>query len=152
MTICFYSVTDDQYGYLSNFAHYPIDLDGQRWPTTEHYFQAQKFHDVDYRERIRLVDNPLIAARLGRSRSIPIRSDWEDIKDAVMRRALKAKFGTYQELQRQLLATGDQEIIEQTTKDHYWGCGSSGTGKNMLGLLLMEVREELNAVNPEPGG
>jgi predicted NAD-dependent protein-ADP-ribosyltransferase YbiA (DUF1768 family) len=44
MSIRFYS-TKDAYGEFSNFASFPFDLDGMRWPTTEHYFQAQKFHD-----------------------------------------------------------------------------------------------------------
>ena len=35
----------DAYGYLSNFAKSPIDIDGKIWPTTEHYFQAMKFPD-----------------------------------------------------------------------------------------------------------
>jgi predicted NAD-dependent protein-ADP-ribosyltransferase YbiA (DUF1768 family) len=40
--IRFYSV-GDEYGEFSNFAPYPITLGGKRWPTSEHYFQAQKF-------------------------------------------------------------------------------------------------------------
>jgi hypothetical protein len=43
----------DEYGELSNFAPYPISLDGKRWPTSEHYFQAQKFLDPKRREEVR---------------------------------------------------------------------------------------------------
>lgn len=42
-----------------------------------------------------------------------------------------------------LLSTGNEEIIEKTTKDYYWGCGEDGTGKNMLGKILMETRDVL---------
>jgi N-glycosidase YbiA len=82
-------------------------------------------------------------ARLGRSRKVPIRSDWEQIKDDVMLCAVRAKFAAHSQLRELLLSTGDEEIIEKTTRDYYWGCGTDGTGKNMLGKILMQVREEL---------
>ena len=50
------------------------------WPTTEHYFQAQKFAGTEYEEKIRLTNSPMIAARLGRSRIHPLRPDWENVK------------------------------------------------------------------------
>ena len=81
--IRFYSV-GDEYGELSNFAPYPIMLGGKRWPTSEHYFQAQKFKDPQLREKIRRANTPMIAARLGRDRSTPLRRDWESIKVQVM--------------------------------------------------------------------
>jgi ribA/ribD-fused uncharacterized protein len=74
---------------------------------------------------------------------IPIRVDWEEVKDDVMLRAVRAKFEAYTTLKELLLSTGDEEIIEKTTKDLYWGCGTNGTGKNMLGIILMQVRSEL---------
>ena len=36
-----------------------------------------------------------------------------------------------------------EEIIENTDIDYYWGCGKDGSGKNMLGIILMEIREKL---------
>jgi hypothetical protein len=63
MTIYFYS-TNNQYGEFSNFARCGIKLDGAWWPTTKHYFQAQKFEDADYREQIRTATTPKIAAEL----------------------------------------------------------------------------------------
>jgi ribA/ribD-fused uncharacterized protein len=62
--INFYSV-GDEHGYLSNFAEYPIQLDGKRWPTSEHYFQAQKFADGKHREAIRKAKTPMLAASWG---------------------------------------------------------------------------------------
>lgn len=138
----FYS-TKDEYGFFSNFSAHPFMLDGKHWPTTEHYFQAQKFKDEQYKEKIRTTNSPMIAARLGRSRKVPIRSDWESVKDDVMRRAVTAKFAAHEEIRRELLDTAGRKIIEKTTKDHYWGCGTSGAGKNKLGLILMEVRDQL---------
>lgn len=141
MPIEFYSV-QESHGCFSNFSAHPIVLDGRRWPTTEHYFQAQKFVGTDdaYVEKIREAKSPMIAARLGRSRKHPLRRDWEGVKDEVMRRAVLAKFQTHADAREVLLSTGEEQLIEKTTQDHYWGCGSTGTGKNRLGELLMEVR------------
>ena len=62
-----------------------------------------------------------------------------------MREALRAKFSQHQDLRKILLDTGDAEIVEHTSNDSYWGDGGDGSGKNMLGRLLMEVRDELRA-------
>jgi ribA/ribD-fused uncharacterized protein len=144
MAIYFYS-TKDEYGAFSNFARHPFELDGLMWPTSEHYFQAQKFENEAYREKIRSTPSPMIAARLGRSRKEPIRSDWEEMKDKVMYRAVLAKFQAHDDLKQLLFSTGHEEIIEKTNKDYYWGCGANGTGKNRLGKILMQVRDKLRS-------
>ena len=141
-TIKFYSVSDE-HGYLSNFAGYSIRLNGKTWPTSEHYFQAQKFREADHQETIRQAGSPMIAARLGRSRKMPLRRDWEAVKVAIMRKAVQAKFTQHAQLRELLLATGDAKIVEHTERDDYWGDGGDGSGKNMLGQILMQVRVEL---------
>jgi ribA/ribD-fused uncharacterized protein len=140
--INFYSVSDD-FGEFSNFAGYPIKLDGKTWPTSEHYFQAQKFADQAYGEEIRKANSPMIAARLGRSRKQKLRNDWESVKVEVMRKAVVAKFTQHENLKELLLSTNDAKLVEHTTNDSYWGDGGDDSGKNMLGKILMEVREQL---------
>lgn len=140
----FYSVSDP-FGEFSNFASYSIRVKGQTWPTSEHYFQAQKFDDEAYRQKIRTTASPMIAARLGRSRKVKLRSDWESVKVEVMRSAVRAKFTQHDELRALLLSTGEAKIVEHTTNDSYWGDGGDGSGKNMLGRILMEVRQELRS-------
>lgn len=142
--IRFYSVSD-AYGEFSNFAPFPITLDGERWPTSEHYFQAQKYQEIEYRNEVRKARSPMIAARLGRSRSRPLRKDWESVKVQVMRAALRAKFTQYESLRTLLLETGEARIIESTENDSYWGDGGDGRGRNQLGLLLMELRQALRS-------
>ena len=144
MTIYFYG-TRDEYGCFSNFSAHPFELDGVRWPTSEHYFQASKFEDAARREEIRAQASPMVAARMGRSRKYPLRADWEEVKDDVMRRAVLRKFESHPDIAAILLGTGEEELVEKTTGDHYWGCGTTGTGKNMLGIILMEVRATLRA-------
>ncbi|HZU38866.1 MAG TPA: NADAR family protein [Gemmataceae bacterium] len=142
--INFYSVSDE-FGCFSNFAPYPVQLDGKVWPTSEHYFQAQKFADAEHREQIRKSKSPMIAARMGRDRKKPLRRDWESVRVAVMRKVVHAKFSQHDDIRQVLLSTGDAKIVEHTEKDSYWGEGGDGSGKNMLGRILMEVREELKA-------
>jgi N-glycosidase YbiA len=60
-TVNFYSVSDE-YGVFSNFAPYSIRIDGELWETSEHYFQAQKFEDLKYRQKVRKAHGPLEAA------------------------------------------------------------------------------------------
>jgi len=142
MTIRFGRLADP-YGWMSNFAPHAIVVDGKRWPTSEHYFQAQKFAGTAHEDAIRLAASPMIAAHMGRSRKRPLRSDWETVKDDVMRRAVSEKFRQHASLRAALLATGDAEIVEQSKRDAYWGDGGDGKGRNMLGRILMEVRAAL---------
>jgi N-glycosidase YbiA len=143
MAIYFYSVKEKPYGCFSNFSPHGFELDGVRWPTSEHYFQAQKFAGMPHVEEIRQARSPMIAARMGRARARPLRPDWNGVKDDVMREAVRRKFEANPDICDILLLTGDEQIVEQTTRDYYWGCGTDGTGKNMLGKILMEVRDIL---------
>lgn len=140
--IHFYSLRDD-YGCFSNFSRHAIVLQGKRWPTSEHYFQAQKFHGTEFEEAVRLCKTPRAAADLGRSRKLPLRRDWESVKEQVMLEALRAKFTQHQDLREILLGTGEAKLVEQTSKDSYWGDGGDGSGRNRLGQLLMQLRAEL---------
>ncbi|AFY35025.1 NADAR family protein [Calothrix sp. PCC 7507] len=144
MTIYFYS-TREQYGCFSNFSSHGFVLDDLYWSTSEHYFQAQKFIGTPHVEQIRLVKTPKDAAKMGRERTRPLRPDWEDIKDDIMRKAVLRKFETHADIREILLDTGNVEIIENSPIDSYWGCGADGSGKNMLGIILMEVREILRS-------
>ncbi|MEO1432774.1 MAG: NADAR family protein [Cyanobacteria bacterium J06633_8] len=142
MPIYFYT-TKDKYGCFSNFSPHGVELDGYWWKTTEHYFQAQKFIGTHHLEEIQQAKTPKQAASMGRDRKRPLRGDWEEVKDDIMRKAILKKFETHPEIREILLATGDEEIIENAPGDYYWGCGKDGSGKNMLGKILMEVREKL---------
>lgn len=133
------------YGFLANFYPAPFTLDGRVWPTSEHYFQAQKFAGTPYEEAIRQTPSPMIAARMGRSRQRPLRPDWEAVKEDVMLAALRAKFAQHADLRAALLATGSAHLVERAPRDAYWGDGPNGQGHNRLGALLEQVRAELRA-------
>ncbi len=142
MPIYFYT-PHDAYGCFSNFSAHGVKLKELWWPTAEHYFQAQKFAGTPHEALIRLAKTPKQAAAMGRDRSRPLRSDWQDVKDDVMREVVRQKFRTHTAIRQVLLDTGSEELVEHAPGDYYWGCGADGSGKNMLGKILMEVREEL---------
>jgi ribA/ribD-fused uncharacterized protein len=144
--IHFYRV-NEPYGEFSNFSPHAIELNGKSWPTSEHYFQAQKFAGTEHEEAVRLANSPMVAARMGRSRERPLRADWESVKDDIMREALRAKFAQHPALKSLLLKTAEAELVEHAKNDRYWADGGDGTGRNRLGQLLMEIRAELRA-NP----
>lgn len=141
-TIYFYSA-QGEYGCFSNFSPHGFELDGVYWKTSEHYFQAQKFAGTEYVDQVRRAKTPKDAAAIGRRRDLPLRRDWERVKDDVMRRAVLKKFETHADIRATLLETGDATLVENAPSDFYWGIGKDGTGKNMLGIILMEVREQL---------
>jgi ribA/ribD-fused uncharacterized protein len=145
--IHFYAVSD-AYGFFSNFSPHPVRLKGRTWRTSEHHFQAQKFAGTEHEEAVRQARSPMGAARMGRSRQRPLRADWERVKDAVMREAVLAKFSQHEELRAALIGTAEAEIIEHTENDAYWGDGGDGRGRNMLGRILMSVRDELRRQEP----
>jgi N-glycosidase YbiA len=91
MTIYFYVEREVPYGCFSNFSAHGFMLDDLYWRTSEHYFQAQKFVGSIHLEKIRELKAPKDAANMGRNRALPLRSDWEMVKDEVMRRAVLQK-------------------------------------------------------------
>jgi hypothetical protein len=140
---------------LSNMSEHPIEVDGVKFPTVEHYFQAMKaklFADEEMYEKILKAKTPKAAKALGKKVQNLIPEKWDAEKDMIMEKGLRAKFVQHPELRKQLLETGDKVIGEANPRDGYWGIGSGREsdksrtpskwrGKNMLGKLIMKLRE-----------
>lgn len=138
----FYS-RKNPYGEFSNFALFPIEVDGKIWPTSEHYYQAHKYQGPELREWVRQAKDPWESAQRGRDKSKVKRKDWDQIKDQIMEKALIAKFTQHQVLKELLLSTGTSIIYEHTKNDCYWGDCGDRSGKNKLGKALMKIRKAL---------
>jgi len=144
--------------FLSHFYPSPIVLDGERWRTVEHYYQAQKSDDPAYRAAIREAVQPGRAKRLAAPPSAPRRvskdswfkasgqaprPDWHEVKLGIMRVADRAKYEQNADLGAMLLETGNAELIEDSPSEPFWGTGPDGNGCNWAGRILMEVRQQL---------
>ena len=137
---------EGKYAFLSNFYECPIQYKGITYPTNEHFFQAMKSLKEDERKMIAAAETPGKAKRLGRS--ITLRADWETVKYDIMLLGLRLKFCDI-ELREKLRKTGDEMLIEGNYwHDNTWGdCSCDACkdrpGRNMLGKLLMQVRNEI---------
>jgi len=132
--------------FLSNFSSSFIIVSGVEYPTVEHAYQACKTMDGDRRKAIAMLKTPALAKKAGQS--LDLIGDWDDARVVIMYDLLKRKFCDWR-LAERLRATGDNILVEGNVwHDNFWGvcacdkCGSTG-GENVLGELLMLVREEL---------
>ena len=141
--ILYFARDRPSFGFLSHFHPSPIALDGETWPTVEHYYQAQKFTDPQLQAAIRAAEKPIIAKSLAEKNKAATRPDWDAVKDEVMYRAVRRKFELHAELRALLLATGEEDIAESAPSDYYWGVGREGTGQNRLGKMMERIRAEL---------
>ena len=146
--IRFYNRGEPYYEF-TNFYPAAVIIDEQRWPSTEHYFQAQKFVGTPYLDIVQGLPSARDAFQLSRNPTVSQwrRSDWDTVKDDVMLKALRCKFAQHTDLMNLLWETGEREIIEHTSNDSYWADGGGpGRGLNKLGKLLMQVRDDIVAV------
>jgi N-glycosidase YbiA len=147
MAIKFYRIKEP-HGYMSNFYRAKIFLDDKWWETTEHYYQAMKTRNPEQREQVRSAKTPQEAREIGQT--VELHAMFDVLKDSVMKDCVMAKFVQHPDLKEKLLSTGDEELIEDSPVDWYWGCGKDGTGKNMLGKVLMEIRTALRNDKEKP--
>jgi len=134
---------DDPHHLLASYSRHGFELDGQAWPSVEHYFQAMKFTDPLLRDRIHRVPHPQAAARLARWRFWKVRRDWKKIQVVVMTRGTWIKCHAHPEVAEALLDTGERLIVESSLYDYYWGCGRDHRGRNLYGRMLMDIRGRL---------
>ncbi|MCC5099189.1 NADAR family protein [Xanthomonas campestris] len=145
--------TKDSFGGLSNMAGgFPLRINGFRIPTSEALYQACRFPDLpDVQREIIAQHSPMTAKMKGKPHRAATRSDWDTVRHNVMRWCLRVKLAQhYMEFGRLLLASKEKPIVEQSRKDEYWGAiptqdGQTLVGENVLGRLLMELREALKA-------
>ena len=142
---------DMPFYWMNNCSEHPVYVDGHKYATAEHLFQAQKFidHRPDIAQKVRKAQNAIEAIRIARLYVKEVRGDW--IKDGVnvstIRMVLLTKFTQHTDLRLALLETGDAEIIHASANDAFWGSAAKpnqfGRGRNMLGRTLVQTRELL---------
>lgn len=146
--IRFYRASDKPYGPFSNLYRRPIEFDGRTFPTSEHAYQAGKARKPEVQEWLMNAPSPALLAMAAHGLYYwDITPGWSSTKFDRMRSVLRAKFTQHQDLQDLLLSTGCAKLIETATTDNavnrLWG-EVNGQGQNMLGVMLMELREQLS--------
>ncbi|KAJ3417628.1 hypothetical protein HDV05_000085 [Chytridiales sp. JEL 0842] len=145
-TIFFYSRGEPYFEFTNMAEGYPIMVDGVMYPTSEHFFHAMKFQPAhpNIAKQITLASSPRTAFEIARQYDHLARPDWnKDYKVAVMTAALDHKFRQHAKLKKKLLETNNAILVQHTAVDDYWADGGDGSGQNMLGELLMDLRETL---------
>jgi ribA/ribD-fused uncharacterized protein len=147
--IRFYRANEKPYGAFSNLYRRPVDFEGETFVTAEHAYQAGKARKPEVKKWLMAAPSPSLLAMAAHGLyQWDIAPSWSRVKFERMRGVLKAKFTQHEDLKQLLLSTGSARLIESATVDNavnrLWG-EVNGVGKNMLGVLLMELRTELSA-------
>ncbi len=147
--IRFYRANERPYGAFSNLYRRPVELDGVVYSTAEHAYQAGKARKPAVRDWLMSAPSPALLAMAAHGLYYwDIAPGWSTNKFDRMRRVLLAKFSQHEDLKHLLLSTGNARLAESATIDNevnrLWG-EVNGVGRNMLGTLLMEIREQLRA-------
>jgi ribA/ribD-fused uncharacterized protein len=145
--IKFYRANEKPYGAFSNLFRRPIVFEGTEYPSAEHAYQAGKASKEAVRKWILSAPSPSLVAMAAHGLyTWDIVPNWSKIKFDRMRAVLRAKFDQHDDLRQLLLSTGSSRLVENATVDNLvnrtWG-EVNGKGKNMLGVLLMELRDQL---------
>ena len=147
--IRFYRANERPYGAFSNLYRREVEFEGEVFPTAEHAYQAGKARKQAVMDWLMAVPTPALLAMAAHGLYYwDIAPGWSKNKFDRMKRVLRAKFAQHEDLRELLLATGSARLVESAMVDNevnrLWG-EVNGAGKNMLGTLLMEVRDELVA-------
>lgn len=133
---------EDNFGFLSNFYCAGFVFEGEYWPTSEHCYQAQKFHSPAIKLKVRQAPSARHAFELSRQYQDRVRREWLDVRCEVMEQVVKQKFIQNPSLAFRLCGTLGKTLIEHSPVDGFWG-DAGEQGRNELGKILMRIRGEL---------
>lgn len=146
---------NDSYGELSNMSmKFPLVINGIKILNTEALYQSCRFpHLIELQKKIVFERSPMKVKMISNANKKNSRKDWEDVKLKVMKWCLNIKLAQHFISFGYILdSTKNLNIVENSSKDNYWGAipdedGSIYTGQNALGRLLMQLREEYRSIN-----
>lgn len=130
-------------GYLANYSNHGFTKNGIFYKTVEHYYQSEKFDDPEIKKRIINAPTPKEASNIGRDRSNIRKENFKEIKNQVMFDGILEKFRQNRDITYKLIETRNKKIAEATIDEYYWGIGKDKSGKNVIGDILVKVRERI---------
>jgi N-glycosidase YbiA len=141
----FHDVHEVPLGCLSVLSPHTIVVRHQQYPSVHHFFLCQRFAGSPVEDEIRNATSLWEVDKLvKRAESMGIqREDWDRIKTDVMLLGNYYKFKQNSDAQTILLQTGNKTVVDHTATDAFWGDGGDGSGKNLMGIVLMAVRKRL---------
>lgn len=151
----FYRASEKPYGALSNLFRRAVEFEGEIFATSEHAYQAGKARKPAVKKWLMEAPSPALLAMAAHGLYYwDVAPGWSTSKFARMRGVLRAKFTQHKDLRELLLSTGDARLVESATVDNevnrLWG-EVNGVGRNMLGVLLMELRDTFRSEDGEAG-
>ena len=153
MRIIWINKVAEKYGWMGNMAPYPITFEGEIWRTSEALFQGMRFDDVEIKEIIRKEKSPMAAKMKAKKYSdqmVVVPMSELDVEH--MKKSVRMKFDQHPELKKMLLDSVGSFIFEDIgnrkgERHKFWGVKKisekEGDGQNMMGRILMELRDEL---------
>ncbi len=136
------------YIYFSPYTSHAVEVDGVLYPTVEHAYQCARYTDEKIKEEIRSATSPVKAWETStkyKHLQIPEFKD-ENYKREVMKKMMRLKAIQHEEVKKALLDSGDLEIVKKIVTyppgDGFWDIGEDGKGRNEMGKIWMEIREE----------
>lgn len=150
---CVFRKTKEPYGGLSNMASgFPLRVNGVKILTSEALYQACRFpHRPDIQKEILEKKSPMSAKIISKKYKKYTRSDWDNVRIKIMRWCLRVKLAqNFFKFGKLLESTFDKPIVEDSSRDDFWGAIRNKDDKNILkginalGRLLMELREIYN--------
>ena len=130
-------------GYLANYSNHGFTKNGIFYKTVEHYYQSEKFNNLEIKNKIIDAPTPKEASNIGRDRNNIRIDNFKDIKKQVMFDGVLEKFRQNRDIAYKLIETRNQTIVEATIDEYYWGIGKDKSGKNVIGDILVKVRERI---------
>ncbi len=128
---------------LSNFSSFNLEWKGVLYMTSEHVYHTEKFTDPEIIQKIKEAKSAHDAFKLSREYEDRVRSDWLDIRVAIMEEIIRAKVAQHPYVKKKLLETENKEIVEDSWLDNFWGWGPNKDGQNQLGKIWMKIRAEI---------
>ncbi|MDB5188923.1 MAG: hypothetical protein JWM92_521 [Candidatus Nomurabacteria bacterium] len=138
---------EHEYYPFSNFSAFMLNWKGYDFMTSEHAYHYEKFPDYpEIQEKIKNARSAHDAKKIARQYELSQRADWHEVKVAIMKEILREKATQHPYVRKKLIDSGNRPLIENSWQDSFWGWGKNKDGRNQLGKLWMEVRDESRRV------
>ncbi len=134
---------EHEYYMFSNFSSFALEWKGNVWMTSEHVYHSERFDNEEIKEKIRNMRSAHEVFRFAQDNKYLQISNWNEIKVEIMKEIVREKIVQHPYVKKKLLESGSRELIEDSPHDDFWGWGKNKDGKNQLGKIWMELREEI---------